>query len=94
MLIWFLSALANGKKRYGEIEQLISGNSNGSLDKQLKNLLEMEIIQKIYPINKKNDKKKTFYEISDNLVRFIMPISIISVMLLQESVLKIFMSCI
>lgn len=65
-----LSALANGKKRYGEIEQLISGNSNGSLDKQLKNLLEMEIIQKVYPINKKNDKKKTFYEISDNLVRF------------------------
>lgn len=65
-----LSALANGKKRYSEIEQLISGNSNGSLDKQLKNLLEMEIIQKIYPINKKNDKKKTFYEINDNLVRF------------------------
>lgn len=65
-----LSALANGKKRYSEIEQLISGNSNGSLDKQLKNLLEMEIIQKTYPINKKNDKKKTFYEISDNLVRF------------------------
>lgn len=62
--------MANGKKRYGEIEQLISSNSNGSLDKQLKNLLEMEIIQKVYPINKKNDKKKTFYEISDNLVRF------------------------
>lgn len=65
-----LSALANGKKRYGEIEQLISANNNGTLDKQLKNLLEMEIIQKVYPINKKNDKKKTFYEISDNLVRF------------------------
>ncbi len=65
-----LAALANGKKRYSEIEQLVSGNSNGSLDKQLKNLLEMEIIQKVYPINKKNDKKKIFYEINDNLVRF------------------------
>lgn len=65
-----LAALANGKKKYSEIEQLVSCNSNGSLDKQLKNLLEMEIIQKVYPINKKNDKKKIFYEINDNLVRF------------------------
>lgn len=65
-----LAALANGKKKYGEIESLVSGNSNGALDKQLKILLEMEIIRKVYPINKKNDKKKTFYEICDNLVRF------------------------
>ena len=65
-----LSALANGKKRYGEIESMTGAKANGTLDKQLKNLLEMEIIKKVYPINKSNDKKKTFYEISDNLVRF------------------------
>ncbi|WP_027406467.1 ATP-binding protein [Anaerovibrio sp. RM50] len=65
-----LSALANGKKRYSEIEGAIGAKTNGTLDKQLKNLLEMEIIRKVYPINKAGDKKKTFYEISDNLIRF------------------------
>ncbi len=65
-----LSVLANGKKRYSEIESITGVKSNGMLDKQLKNLLEMEIIRKVYPINKLKDKKKTFYEIADNLVRF------------------------
>lgn len=65
-----LAALANGKKKYSEIETILNMKSNGALDKQLKSLIEMEIITKVMPINKKNDKKKTFYEISDNLVRF------------------------
>ena len=65
-----LAALANGKKRYGEIEQMLGGNSNGNLDKQLKNLLEMELVIKTYPINKRQDRKKCFYEIADNLTRF------------------------
>ena len=30
----------------------------------------METISKLNPINKLNDKKKTFYEINDNLMRF------------------------
>lgn len=65
-----LSALANGKMRYSEIESVLNLKSNGALDKQLKNLLDMEIITKSTPINKRNDKKKVFYEISDNMVRF------------------------
>lgn len=65
-----LSVLANGKKKYTEIETLLNLKSNGNLDKQLKNLIEMEIVRKVFPINKRNDKKKTFYEIADNLVRF------------------------
>lgn len=65
-----LAALANGKKKYSELEKLVSNNSTGALDKQLKNLIDMEVIKKVYPINKPNDKKKTFYEIDDNLVRF------------------------
>lgn len=65
-----LSALSNGKKRYSELESQLHIKSNGALDKQLKNLIQMEIIQKVTPINKANDKKKTFYEISDNLIRF------------------------
>lgn len=65
-----LQALANGRKKYSELESILRMKSNGGLDKQLKSLIDMEIITKTMPINKKNDKKKTFYEISDNLVRF------------------------
>lgn len=65
-----LSALANGKMRYSELESILNLKSNGLLDKQLKNLLDMEVITRSVPINRKTDKKKVFYEISDNMVRF------------------------
>lgn len=65
-----LACLANGKKKYSELERMLGINTTGALDKQLKNLLDMEVIKKVYPINKANDKRKTFYEIDDNLVRF------------------------
>ena len=39
-----------------------------TLDKKI--LLDMDTIHKTEPINRKNDKKKQFYEISDNLIRF------------------------
>ena len=65
-----LEALGNGKKKYTEIQGGIGGDETGLLDKQLKILLDMEIIQKSEPINRKNDRKKQFYEITDNLMRF------------------------
>lgn len=65
-----LEALGNGKKRYTEIKDKIGGPETGLLDKQLKILLDMETIQKTEPINCRNDRKKLFYEISDNLMRF------------------------
>ncbi len=65
-----LEALGNGKKRYTEIQNLINTNDTGILDKQLKILLNMETIRKTEPINRRNDKKKQFYEITDNLMRF------------------------
>ena len=65
-----LEALGNGKKKYTEIKNRIGGDETGLLDKQLKILLDMETIQKTKPINRKNDKKKQFYEITDNLMRF------------------------
>ena len=68
--IRILETLGNGKKKYTDIRDKISGNETGLLDKQLKILLDMESIQKSSPINKKNDKKKQFYEITDNLMRF------------------------
>ncbi|WP_353736221.1 ATP-binding protein [Ruminococcus sp.] len=42
----------------------------GSYITVMKELLDMEIIQKTDPINRRNDKKKQFYEIVDNLMRF------------------------
>ncbi len=42
----------------------------GSYITVMKELLDMETIQKTDPINRQNDKKKQFYEIVDNLMRF------------------------
>ena len=65
-----LEILGNGKRRYTEIRDKITNSETGLLDKQLKILLDMETIQKTEPINRRNDKKKQFYEIMDNLMRF------------------------
>ena len=65
-----LESLGNGKKKYMEIRDRICSNETGLLDKQLKILLDMETIQKTEPINRRNDRKKQFYEITDNLMRF------------------------
>ena len=63
-------AISNGHKKYGEIEDKLGLNNNGNLAKQLVALENMEIISKTYPINKPNDKKKVYYEVKDNLLRF------------------------
>lgn len=65
-----LFAIANGKKKYNEIENKLGLSNNGLLSKQLKILLDMELIKKVYPINQKDDKKKVYYEINDNILRF------------------------
>ena len=65
-----LESLGNGKKKYTEIRDQLGGNETGLLDKQLKILQDMETIQKTEPINRRNDRKKQFYEITDNLMRF------------------------
>ena len=65
-----LEVIGNGKKRYNEILNFLGMKDSGLLDKQLKNLLSMETIEKVFPINKAGDKKKQFYEIKDNLMRF------------------------
>ena len=65
-----LEVLANGKKRYSEIAGVLKIRETGLLEKQLKILLSMETIQKTEPINRRNENKKKFYEIVDNLMRF------------------------
>lgn len=68
--IRILEIIGNGKKKYSEILNCLDMADNGKLDKQLNYLLDMETIRKVYPINKKNDRKKSYYEINDNLMRF------------------------
>ena len=65
-----LSFLKNGKNKYSEIESVVDPNKTGNLSKRLKPLLDMKIIEKMYPINKKNDAKKVYYSINDNILRF------------------------
>ncbi len=65
-----LHAVANGKKKYGEIESKLGLTNNGLLSKQLKTLIEMDMLSKVYPINKQDDSKKVSYEMTDNLLRF------------------------
>ncbi len=65
-----LETLGNGKRRYSEISDALKMEETGLLEKQLKILLNMETIQKTEPINRRDDKKKKFYEIVDNLMRF------------------------
>ncbi len=65
-----LSALGNGKKSYSELEQRLDKNKTGLLSKNLKPVLEAEIIRKTSPINKASEPRKAAYEISDNLLRF------------------------
>lgn len=65
-----LSAVGNGRKKYGEIERILGMNKNGLLSKQLQGLLEMDMMNKVYPINKQEDNKKVRYELTDNLLRF------------------------
>jgi AAA+ ATPase superfamily predicted ATPase len=68
--IRILEVIGNSRKRFNEICSLIGFEDSSLLDKQLKNLLNMETITKVVPINAQNDRKKQFYEISDNLMRF------------------------
>lgn len=65
-----ISAIANGKQKYSEIENKLGMKNNGLLSKQLASLLRMEIVTKTFPINKPDDNKKCAYEVNDNLLRF------------------------
>lgn len=64
------AALSNGKKKYRELEDLLDTKKTGNLSKQLKSLLELDILSKNVPINRASDAKKVKYEINDNLMRF------------------------
>jgi len=63
-------ALRNGKKYYRELEATLNLEKNGNLNKQLKVLVNMDLITRTNPINRLEDPKKSSYAINDNLIRF------------------------
>ena len=65
-----LNVIKNGFKKYNEIEDQAHIKTSGLLDKRLNKLLELDIIEAIYPIGKEGDKKKKYYQIKDNLLKF------------------------
>ena len=65
-----VSALGNSKKRYSELESLLDIEKTGKINAALKSLCELGVVGKIYPINKLDDSKKAYYEITDNALRF------------------------
>lgn len=68
--IRIFSTIGNGKKKYSDINTSLNIGNTGLLDKQLKTLLDMEALRKLTPVNKTSDRRKQFYIISDNLMRF------------------------
>ncbi len=64
-----LYTLGNGKKKNSEIASSLNTTSS-AVAEECKRLMEMSIIEKRTPVNQKDDRKKTFYSIKDNLVRF------------------------
>ena len=65
-----LAVLGNSKKKYSELEQLLDKEKSGKIYQALKSLLELNIVKKVYPINRLTDVKKSYYEINDNVLRF------------------------
>ncbi len=64
-----LKAIGNGKARNSELASSLN-MSTSLVAANTAKLMEMNIIEKRAPINKEDEKRKEFYEISDNLTRF------------------------
>ena len=65
-----LSILKDRRMKYGDLVEETGQKYNGLLDKQLNILIDLGLIKKSYPINRKIDRKRVLYEINDNLLRF------------------------
>ena len=65
-----LDAIKNGAKSYSEIESRSHIKTSGLLDKRLKKLLELDLIETRFPIGREADTRKKRYQIKDNLLKF------------------------
>lgn len=65
-----LEALSLGYVRFGDILSQSHVSSSPALADVLEKLCKMEIVEKVFPLNDKNNKKKTGYYIKDRLSLF------------------------
>ncbi len=64
-----LKCIGNGKRKYSEIADNTNLHENGKLARYLNILVDMDILSKSMPINRKTDVKKTFYSIKEPILR-------------------------
>ena len=63
--------IGNGKRSFSEIKACLEDESSrNSLDYTLTQLQKADFIEKKYPINDYGNKRKTFYELKSNILRF------------------------
>ncbi|MCD8201286.1 MAG: AAA family ATPase [Clostridia bacterium] len=65
-----LEAAGNGKLKFSEIKEKTGVTDSGLFTRQLKDAVELGLLAKCAPINRPDDPKKAWYEISDNAMRF------------------------
>ena len=66
-----VSRIGNGRRSYSEIEStLFDKESRNSLDYTLEQLVKADFIEKKQPINIKGTKRKLYYELKSNMLRF------------------------
>ncbi len=65
-----LNVIKNGLKKYNEIQEQTHILTPGLLDKKITKLIELGIVETKFPIGKEGDKKKKYYQIKDNLLKF------------------------
>lgn len=70
MLNELLLSIVSGKHKYSDILAEFTAQGKAKPDYYLDKLLDMDFIQKVFPINDENNKKRIRYEMKDNLVDF------------------------
>ena len=65
-----LSRIGNGKRTYSELKDVFDPANTGNLSRWLTKLVSNGVIVKNAPINGKENPKRAFYSINDNLFRF------------------------
>jgi AAA+ ATPase superfamily predicted ATPase len=65
-----LSAIAEGNNTFSLLKSSTSFKESMSLTRVIHSMLDMDLIERVSPINDKNNKKKTFYVIKDGYLSF------------------------
>lgn len=65
-----LLIILGGKSKHADIHSEFASRGNGKPDYFLEKLIDMDFVKKTFPINDNGNKRKTRYEIKDNLVDF------------------------